>query len=283
MAYADPSQMEQVLLNLCINANHAMTIMRPEGEPRGGMMTVTLEMIHADRNFCATCPEAKDIDYWCLSIGDTGIGMDQQTIAKIFVPFFTTKDKGKGTGLGLSMVYNIVQQHEGFINIYSEIGIGTTFKVYIPVLHGAELAEEKEKSRELPQGEGLILVVDDDEIIRQSVDMILRKCGYRVITACDGVEGVRIFRERHRDIKGVILDLVMPKKSGEQAYMDMKAIDPNVKVILSSGFRQDERVNFALEQGINAFIQKPYTLEKLADVLAELFSGICFEKQEKKS
>ncbi|MBA4368114.1 MAG: hypothetical protein C0403_10815 [Desulfobacterium sp.] len=283
LAYADPAQMEQVLLNLCVNANHAMTIMRNEGEPKGGRLSIGLDKIHADRNFCAARPEAKEIDYWQLSVDDTGIGMDPQTIAKIFVPFFTTKEKGRGTGLGLSMVYNIIHQHEGFINIYSEIGIGTTFDVYIPVLYGAKIADEEEKVRELSQGEGLILVVDDEEVMRQTAEWILGKCGYRVIFACDGAEGVQIFKERHREIKGVLLDLVMPRKSGEQAFLEMRKINSNVKVILASGFRQDERVNIALEQGINAFIQKPYTVEKLAEVVAEVFGGTCVDDQGMKS
>ena len=283
MAYADPVQMEQVLLNLCINANHAMTIMRTEGEPLGGRLSISLDKIHADRDFCATRPEAKEIDYWQLSVGDTGVGMDQQTIAKIFVPFFTTKEKGTGTGLGLSMVYNIIHQHEGFINLYSEIGTGTTFNIYIPVLYGARIGEEKKKTRELAQGEGLILVVDDEEIMRQTAELILEKCGYKVITASDGAEGVKIFRERHGEIKGVLLDLVMPRKSGEQAFLEMRNIKSDVKVILASGFRQDERVNIAVEKGIGAFIQKPYTMEKLAEVAAEVFGGRCLGDERGKS
>ena len=273
IAYADATHMEQVLLNLCLNASHAMTIMRPVGELKGGSLTVNLEMVHADADFCKIRPEAKPIDYWRISVEDTGVGMSPQTISKVFVPFFTTKEKGKGTGLGLSMVYNIVQQHEGFINIYSEIGMGTTFDVYIPVLHGAELVEIKEKSFVLPRGKGIILVVDDEEIMRRAADNIVRKCGYEVITASDGLQALQIFGERHQEIKGVLLDLVMPQKSGEQVYMEMKKINSRVKVIMTSGFKQDERVTFALEQGVNAFIQKPYTLEKLAEVLAEVFSS----------
>ncbi len=273
IAYADATHMEQVLLNLCLNASHAMTIMRPVGELKGGSLTVNLEMVYADADFCKIRPEAKPIDYWRISVEDTGVGMNPQTISKVFVPFFTTKEKGKGTGLGLSMVYNIVQQHEGFINIYSEIGMGTTFDVYIPVLHGAELIEEKDKRFVLPQGKGIILVVDDEEIMRRAADNIARKCGYEVITASDGLQAMQLFGERHSEIKGVLLDLVMPQKSGEQVYLEMKKIDSRVKVIMTSGFKQDERVTFALEQGVNAFIQKPYTLEKLAEVMDEVFSS----------
>ncbi len=271
MAYADATHMEQVLLNLCVNASHAMTIMRPVGDRKGGILTVNLEMIQADTDFCKIRPEAQQISYWRISVGDTGVGMSPQTISKVFVPFFTTKEKGKGTGLGLSMVYNIVHQHDGFINIYSEVGRGATFDVYIPVLRGAEFTEAKEKRFELKQGKGLILVVDDEEILRHAAGAILKKCGYEVITASDGLQALQIFEQRHSEIKGVLLDLVMPQKSGEQVYLEMKAIDPMVKVIMASGFKQDERVTFALNQGVNAFIQKPYTLEKLAEVMAEVF------------
>ncbi len=271
MVYADATHMEQVLLNLCVNAGHAMTIMRPEGDPKNGVLTVSLDKVRADTDFCNIRPEAKQIDYWKVGVQDTGVGMNPQTISKIFVPFFTTKEKGKGTGLGLSMVYNIVHQHEGFINIYSEIGMGTTFDVYIPVLHGAELAVADEKHFELPQGRGTILVVDDEEIMRQAASTIIIKCGYDVVLASDGLQAIQIFKQQHAEIKGVLMDLVMPKKSGEQVYLEMKEIDPGVKVIMASGFKQDERVSFALKQGVNAFIQKPYTLEKLAEIMAEVF------------
>lgn len=271
MVYADATHMEQVLLNLCVNAGHAMTIMRPEGDPKNGVLTVSLDKVRADTDFCNIRPEAKQIDYWKVGVQDTGVGMNPQTISKIFVPFFTTKEKGKGTGLGLSMVYNIVHQHEGFINIYSEIGMGTTFDVYIPVLHGAELAVADEKHFELPQGRGTILVVDDEEIMPQAASTIIIKCGYDVVLASDGLQAIQIFKQQHAEIKGVLMDLVMPKKSGEQVYLEMKEIDPGVKVIMASGFKQDERVSFALKQGVNAFIQKPYTLEKLAEIMAEVF------------
>jgi PAS domain S-box-containing protein len=271
MAHADATQMEQVLLNLCVNAGHAMTIMRPEKDPKGGVLTISLEKIRADESFCKIRPEAKLIDYWRISVEDTGIGMSQQTISKVFVPFFTTKEKGKGTGLGLSMVYNIVHQHEGFMNIYSEIGTGSTFDAYIPVYSGEAPPETKETYFELPRGRGIILVVDDEEVMRHTADTILRKCGYEVIAVSDGVQAMEIFRKRHEEIDGVLLDLVMPQKSGEQVYVEMKKIDHRVKVIMASGFKQDERVTFAMQQGVNAFIQKPYTLEKLAELLVEVF------------
>jgi PAS domain S-box-containing protein len=270
LVQADPTQLEQILLNLCVNANHAMTIMRPEGQAMGGVLTISLARVTSDRQFCITHPEAIETDYWKLSVTDTGVGIEKHNLSKVFIPFFTTKDKGAGTGLGLSMVYTIVQQHHGFTDVYSEKGIGSNFNVYLPVLESDLACEEMEEPSSIPRGEGLILVVDDEEVMRHTAGTILGKCGYRVITAMDGEEGIKVFREHHREIRAVLLDLVMPRKSGEQAYLEMKKIDPGLKVILTSGFRKDERVDLALSCGINGFIQKPYSLERLAHAMYEL-------------
>ncbi len=273
MVEGDATQIEQFLLNLCVNAGHAMTIMRPEEEAQGGKLIVSLEEIHADGHFCTVHHEAEPGAYWKLSVIDTGVGMDSSTISKIFVPFFTTKDKGKGTGLGLSMVYTIVHQHKGFIDLYSEPTVGTTFNVYLPTLKQDIPVEADAEIMEIPRGRGLILVIDDEEVLRETAGSILKECGYRVITAEDGEEGVGIFRERFREIDAVILDLVMPRKSGDKSYLEMKRIDPHLKVLLASGFRQDERVNQALTYGINGFIQKPYTMERLARAVSDLLSA----------
>lgn len=270
LVHADPTQMEQVLLNLCVNAGHAMTVMRREDEPKGGRLDISLDIISADSAFCEANPEAEKKDYWMLTVGDTGIGMDTQTIAQIFIPFFTTKEKGMGTGLGLSMVYNIVHQHNGFLNVYSEKGVGSTFNIYLPVMAGSESHKNRHVEKHIYHGHGLILVIDDEEIIRRIAKNILVKCGYTVIIASGCDEGINIFSSRHNEISAVILDLAMPKKSGDQVYDELKKIDPEVKVILASGFRQDERVESALKKGINIFIQKPYTMEKLADAVHTL-------------
>lgn len=270
--YADPTQMEQVLLNLCINAAHAMTIMKSEGETQGGELIIAVEEIRGDSGFCELHPEAESGDYWMLSVCDTGVGMDTQTIARIFVPFFTTKEKGLGTGLGLSMVYTLVQQHGGFIDVYSERGIGSTFNIYLPVYSGSDSASGIQEVNSNFCGEGLILIIDDEDVMRKVAGNILRKCGYGVITASGGEEGIEIFTAKHKDISAVLLDLAMPRISGDQVYDRLKAIDGSVKVILTSGFRQDERVDAAMKKGISTFIQKPYTLEKLADAVNKIIS-----------
>ena len=261
---ADPTQIEQVLLNLCVNSAHAMTTMRKVDERPAGKLVVLVEKIFADQNFRLNHREAKSIYYWVLSVQDTGVGMDTKTVAKIFDPFFTTKSKDKGTGLGLAMVYNIVQQHGGFIDVYSEIGQGSTFSVYLPVFQDTSTEKNLQLEAELIMGKGLVLVIDDEAMIRHTAKEILETCGYSVVLATDGPEGVEAFRRRHREISVVLLDMLMPKMSGKETYLEIKKIDPNLKVLFSSGFKQDERVEEVLRLGVQGFVQKPYTLHVLS-------------------
>ncbi|MCP4136146.1 MAG: response regulator [bacterium] len=264
MVNADMTQIEQVLLNLCVNASHSMTTMRQDDKPWGGTLDIMLDRITAGDEFCSALRETEPVDYWVLSVKDSGIGMDSQLITKIFDPFFTTKGKGEGTGLGLAMVYNIVKQHNGVIDVVSEIGIGTTFKVYLPLLKDETALKSKEQKNGIPQGEGLILVIDDENMIRKTVKAILERCGYEVILAENGEEGIKIFKERYKEIKAILLDMVMPKLSGKETFMKLKDIDPGLKVLLASGFMQDERVEKLQELGIKDFIQKPYTMDTIA-------------------
>lgn len=264
---ASPTQMEQVLLNLCVNAAHSMTSMRKENEHQGGKLTVSVKKIFADKSFCSTHAEAREQKYWILSVADTGVGMDTRTVAKIFDPFFTTKLKNKGTGLGLAMVYNIVQQHGGFVDVYTEVNVGSTFNVYLPVFEPDQEDSVVEQNKAILQGEGLILVVDDEDMIRQTARAILEECGYTVLLAENGEEGVNIYRNRHNEIKAVLLDMIMPKMSGKEAFLEMKKIDPGLKVLLASGFKHDERVESILNSGVYGFVQKPYNLQILSEAI----------------
>jgi len=262
---ADPTQIEQVLLNLCVNASHAMTIMRREGEHWGGRLTAGLRKVVADPDFRKFHPEAQPGTYWCLSVTDEGVGMDPPTVARMFDPFFTTKSKEVGTGLGLTMVYNIVQQQGGFLDVDSEPGAGTTFNVYLPALGSSQPeAEASDDDRGIIRGEGLVLIVDDEPLMRQMAQESLESCGYSVVTAPNGQAGVSLFKERRSEIALVLLDLVMPKMSGTEAFQEMKQIDPSVKVLLASGFQKDERVEEAMSLGVRGFIEKPYTMKALS-------------------
>ncbi len=268
MISSDPTQMEQVLLNLCLNAAHAMTIMRNETDRWGGKLTVSLEAARADAEFCRIHPEAVEGNYWHLAVSDQGVGIAPHLLTKVFDPFFTTKSKEKGSGLGLAMAYNIVHQHKGFIDVHSEVAAGTTFHVFLPALEeGASEQSRDPGDEELPHGQGLILVVDDEPMIRQISREALEACGYSVILAENGQQGVDLFRERHDDIVLVLLDMNMPKKSGREACVEIKQIDPRAKVVMVSGFRNDDRMAELLSLGVTDFMQKPYTMKMLASTI----------------
>lgn len=271
MVNADATQFEQVLLNLCVNASHAMTVMRKPNESQGGTLIVSIEKSYANDYFRSSHPEAKNCDYWSIRVMDTGVGMDAETQRKMFDPFFTTKDKSVGTGLGLAMVYNIIKQHKGFIDVYSQLNIGTTFSVFLPVLdmsQAEDIAIPKEDA--LDRGTGKLLLVDDEEIIQETARDILTECGYEVIVAGNGRDALNIFSARHNEIKAVILDMAMPNMSGRETFIELKKISPNVKVLLASGFKNDSRIIDTLKMGVAGFIQKPYTLHDLSKKITEI-------------
>jgi len=272
MANADPTQIEQSLLNLCINSSHAMTIMRGDSRRYGGTLNISLKKMEVDKYFRHLHAEAEEPEYWDISVSDTGVGMDQKTVAHIFDPFFTTKSESTGTGLGLAMVYNIIKQHKGFLEVYSQEEIGTTFHIYLPILKYKVVEEEVKEKMEIPKGEGLILVVDDEEVIRQTAKSILMECGYTVLLAKNGADAVEIFKKHKNKIRAVLLDMVMPKMSGKQTYTKLAKIDKNVKVLLVSGFKQDHRVESILKLGVKSFIQKPFSLTTLANQMYRLIN-----------
>ena len=269
---ADPTQLEQMLLNLCINANHAMTIMRAPDEPWGGKLTLAVNKIDADEHFTTFHPEAADGDYCKISVTDTGVGMENNSISKIFIPFYTTKERGSGTGLGLAMVYNILQHHKGFIDVYSEPGTGSTFNLYIPMFTDKEIDASIKPQLIIPRGEGTILVADDDESIRLTARLMLERCGYTVITASDGEEALQMYMANPVEIKAVLLDLVMPRMSGENVFRELQKINPDVRVLLASGMLNDDRVEkISVNEGC-LFIQKPYSFENLAGAIYDLLN-----------
>jgi PAS domain S-box-containing protein len=271
----DPTMIEQTLLNLCINASHAMTLMRTDAEKYGGTLNILLEKVRPDKytvKFRLHPEYNEGEEYWRISVEDTGVGMTESTLSKIFDPFFTTKREGKGTGLGLAMVYTIMKQHNGFIDVYSQEDIGTTFHLYLPVYKSTGEVKTVAEKEEIHMGKGLILVIDDEEIMRQTAKSILEECGYDVLMAGNGEEGVELYKTNKEKITAVLLDMVMPKMSGKQAYIELAKINRDIKVLLASGFKQDGRVESILELGVNGFIQKPYSLMKLANSLHKVIT-----------
>lgn len=247
---ADAHQLEQVLMNLATNARDAMAA--------GGNLTVSTARIVIEKDFITIHGYGKPGCYALVTISDTGEGMDEETRAKIFEPFFTTKEVGKGTGLGLAVVYGIVKQHDGYINVYSELGSGTTFRIYLPLVSSQIRGEELEPEKEIAvRGTETILLAEDDESVRDLVSMVLKEHGYTVIVAVNGADAVNRFKEQRESIQLLISDLIMPKMNGKEAYDEMRALQPGMKAIFVSGYAPDFiRQKMSFESGLS-LISKP--------------------------
>lgn len=230
---ADRSQIEQVIMNLVANARDAM--------PNGGKLAIKTLPFILDQEFIKSHGYGITGEYVLLSVADSGVGMDKETQLHIFEPFFTTKEQGKGTGLGLSMVYGIVKKHNGFVNVESEPGTGTTFNVYLPIVQASTVAVKMEPNEEvgLRGGTETILVGEDDDALRRLTRRVLGQYGYRIIEAVDGQEAVNKFIEFSDSIQLVILDMIMPNKNGKAAYDEMKKLRPDLKTIFTSGYVGD--------------------------------------------
>lgn len=249
---ADLGQMNQALINLMINAADAMS--------HSGVINLNTSNIVIDNRYCNTHSDARPGDYVKIMIQDTGCGIPQDFIDRIFEPFFTTKPIGKGTGLGLAMVYGIVKGHDGWIEVYSELGKGTAFKIYLPrVIENIEESKE-EKNIDLRGGVETILLVDDEDVVRALGSAMLERFGYKIILAEDGMQAVEIFKREHQKIGLVILDVTMPKKSGRETLIELLQIDPNVQTVISSGFDRSGPVEELLKLGAKGFVQKPYRI-----------------------
>ncbi len=260
----DPTQVQQVLLNLCVNARDAM--------PNGGALTIKTENCVADEHYVAMNHQAKLGSYVAISVTDVGIGIPPEISESIFEPFFTTKELGKGTGLGLSSVKAIVKNHGGFINVYSEVGRGSTFKVYLPAQTApAETPQPVNKDDELPRGSGqTILVVDDETSILSITSETLQAFGYNVVTAGNGAEAVAIYAQQKDQIAAILTDLSMPVMDGRATIYAMLKINPKAKIIAMSGMDESESVAKASTAGIKHFISKPYTAATLLKTLRAL-------------
>jgi len=261
---ADPAQVEQVMMNLGVNARDAM--------PEGGKLIIETENAFLDEHYCRTHPGAAVGQYVCLSMTDTGDGMDRETLDHIFEPFYTTKEVGKGTGLGLSMVYGIVKSHRGYIMCYSEPGAGSTFKIYLPAVEEERREQEAEPEREaqIEGGEETILLVDDEELLRDIGKEILEQFGYAVVTAPDGETALKLYAERKQEISLVILDLMMPGMGGKQCLEQLLATASDTKVVIASGYSVNGPAKATLKAGAKGFIKKPFELKQMLKVVREV-------------
>lgn len=247
----DANQMHQALLNLCVNARDAM--------PEGGTISFATTLVPGGR-LREEFPDAEVLQYFCVTISDTGAGIPDSHKAHIFEPFFTTKERGRGTGLGLAVVYGIVKSHNGFINFQTTPGKGTTFHMYIPVAPtlAEPVAPDPANLEMIPGGKETLLFVEDEEMLLDLLNTLLAAKGYDILAATDGEEAVEIYRSRWKEIALVLTDVGLPKMSGMEAFQRMRAINPNVKVILASGYLDQQLKSQMIEEGARDFVQKPY-------------------------
>lgn len=260
---ADRNQIEQVLANLLINAMDAM--------PKGGKLYLKTEITDINEEYQKYYPGLKSGNYIKILIRDTGIGIPKENLNMIFEPFFTTKEEGKGTGLGLATVYGIVKNHKGYINVNSQPGDGATFFLYFPVSFKKDV--DIKKGSRIVKGNSTILLVDDEENIRQLAETMLTGLGYKVLLAKDGKEAVEIFKKKNKNIDIVLLDIIMPVMSGKETNRKLRKINPDVKVLLSSGFSQNGAASEMMDEGALGFIQKPFRLGVLSEKLEEILKN----------
>ncbi len=262
----DPGQIEQILVNLCVNARDAM--------PEGGTITIEIENVRVDDDFCQTHAWARPGRYVLMSLTDTGCGMDEETLASAFDPFFTTKGVGEGTGLGLSTVYGLVKQHQGMVHVYSEVGKGTTFKIYLPLVERAAAAVGDKIKSPVRGGAETILLAEDDEAVRALTEDVLRKAGYTVLVATEGREAIRVFEEHADEIDLALLDVVMPHVGGRAVFERIREHSPRVRALFCTGYSMNAiHTNFVLDEGLE-LIQKPYQRDDLLRRVREVLDGV---------
>ncbi len=261
MISGDATQLHQVMMNLCVNARDAM--------PNGGKLTIEVSNFIVDENYAQMHLDAKVGSYVMISVADTGIGISSEVLDRVFEPFFTTKEIGKGTGLGLSTVLGIVKSHGGFIKVQSDINKGSNFQVYLPAQEIKERVEEVEVDFPLGEGE-LILVVDDEDSIRDITKKSLESYNYKAITANDGIEAIALYAEHRDRISIVLTDIVMPAMDGLTTIRTLQKINPQVKIIAVSGLVSNDKINAVTEIGIKAFLSKPYTAKQLLQTIGEV-------------
>jgi two-component system cell cycle sensor histidine kinase/response regulator CckA len=263
----DVTQLHQIFLNLCVNARDAM--------PNGGILTVKADNIIIDENYVRMNPEAKPGPYVVMTVTDTGSGIPPGIMDRIFEPFFTTKEQELGTGLGLATVKALVKAHGGFVNVYSEIGKGTSFKVYLPAAGAEKIHGDVQHKNGFVSGNGeVILVVDDENSILEITKETLETFGYRALTAHDGTEAVVQLAENRGNIDAVITDMMMPYMDGPATIRALRRIDPQIKIIATSGLSIDKRIAEAHNLDVQAFVTKPYTAEDLLTALCEVLRNV---------
>ncbi|MGL5922831.1 response regulator [Chroococcidiopsis sp.] len=261
MVAADATQLHQVFMNLCVNARDAM--------PNGGTLRLAAENKLVDEACTRMNPEASPGSYVAIAISDTGTGIPSELLERIFDPFFTTKEVGKGTGLGLSTALGIVKNHGGFVKVYSEVGRGSQFKVYLPAIEDAETQPAAELAL-LTGNNQLILIVEDEPLIQQVTQASLEEYNYRTLIAKDGIEAIALYAERKYEIDLVLMDVMMPLMDGLTATRTLQKLNPKIKAIVTSGLASNNLMAEITEIGVKAFLPKPYTTKELLDAIHQV-------------
>ncbi|MDZ7992776.1 MAG: response regulator [Nostoc sp. EfeVER01] len=263
MVSGDSTQLHQVLMNLCVNARDAMS--------NGGTLSISAENMLIDANYARMNLEAKEGPYIVITVSDSGVGIPKEMLDRIFEPFFTTKDVGQGTGLGLSTVLGIVKSHGGFVNVYSEPESGTSFKVYLPAVGGIETRSHENLPSQTGHGE-LILVVDDEAAIQEITTTSLEAHNYKILVASDGIEAIALYAQNRDKISAVLMDIMLPSLDGLTAMRTLQKINPQVRIIASSGLMSDNKLSAVAAIGVNTFLSKPYTVNELLLSLQKVLS-----------
>ncbi|MBN1398567.1 MAG: PAS domain S-box protein [Bacteroidetes bacterium] len=260
---ADHTQLYQAILNLCVNARDAM--------PDGGLLTINTCIV-TGVSLCTKHPDVVNSDYVCIEVSDTGEGMDEEIRNRIFEPFFTTKSISKGSGLGLAVVFGVVQTHKGFIDVESQKGKGTTFRIYLPAVHAqvSAVIKEVENLEDIPGGTETILLVEDEEMLMMSLQMMLFEKGYNILTANDGLEALKVYQENKNDISLVLTDLGLPTITGLEVCQRIKKIKPNERMVLATGYLDPDMKTEFLDAGIQHFLLKPYDPQKVIKVIRQI-------------
>ncbi len=258
----DSTLLQNAFVNMGINSSHSM--------PSGGKLIYSTKNVELDRDYCNTSTfDLVPGEYIEVSIEDTGCGIHPDIQDRIFEPFFTTKQQGEGTGLGLAAVYGMVQEHGGAITVYSEFGKGTVFHIYLPV-SSEEVYYDATNYEDIKKGSGTILVIDDEEIIRITAQLILTSLGYEVILAENGLEGLNIYKEKQNDIDMIILDMIMPVMGGREALAKIRELNDSIPILISSGFAKEEDLEDISNLGIAGFLNKPFRKLQLAEKISEI-------------
>lgn len=263
---ADPTQMHQVLMNICINARDAM--------PMGGTLKITASNVSIDDNYARMNIDAEPGDFVVVTVSDTGTGMSSDVLKRIFDPFFTTKEVGKGTGLGLATTMTIVKSHGGFVNVYSDLGKGSRFSIYLPADHIEKPAASEEQAISLPRGNGeMILVVDDETNIREVTMATLERFGYMTVSASDGTDALAVYSEHRNEVALVLTDMAMPYMDGAALIRALRKLDPTMNIVAMSGLLSDAQIAELGDLHVSEIITKPFTAEKLLGTISIAISS----------